>query len=285
MDAGVWSLRKMGSVSSVFPESIDDVLTAVQETPRGRWFLEAYASRIKNDDTRNILSAIAKLENNLNAMTVPGAESGLLQQARNAIAEAKREIALLEPQTAQLSAEGQMFAKLAELSRQAFSGTAAQMNGASGVDRVFKLVTELEQNLTVGNPAMAKEAPIEFAKPKPAVQYFKQDEAVFEPAPAPTMAVVAKAASITEVTNRGAKLVINRVNATKSEAHSPETETEVQVEVVPREEPLAIISTPVIEQKAVEPSRIVIIRRKAEEAIDVPLFGEPDTLQDSMSAA
>ncbi len=270
----------MGSVSSVFPESIDDVLTAVQETPRGRWFLEAYASRIKTDDTRNILSAIAKLENNLNAMTVNGAEAGLLQQARDAIAQAKREIALIEPQTAQLSAEGQLFAKLADLSRQAFSGTATQTNVANGVDRVFKLVTELEQNL-----AMDKDAPIEFAKPKPAVQYFKQDEAVFEPAPAPVMAVVVKPTAITEVTNRGAKLVINRVNAAKLETNSPVIETEVQVETVPREEPVAIISTPVIETKAEEPSRIVIIRRKAEDVIEVPLFCEAEAFQNSVSAA
>jgi hypothetical protein len=265
----------MGSVSSVFPESIDDVLTAVQETPRGRWFLEAYASRLKNDDTKNILSAISKLENNLNAMSVNGAEAGLLQQARGAIAAAKREIALLEPQTAVLSAEGQMFAKLAELSRQAFSATPATSSISSGVDRVLKLVTELDQSLTTD-----KVAAEEFAKPKPAVQYFKQDEAVFEPAPAPVIAVVAKPAAVAEVSSRGAKLVIHRVSAVKPEAITPASEPAAQ-----EEEPVAIISAPAVEQKAQEPSRIVIIRRKADEMIDVPLFKEQEALQDTVSAA
>ncbi len=272
MDAGVWSLRKMGGLSPVFPESIDDVLTAVQETPRGRWFLEAYASRVKNDGTANILSAIAKLETNLNAMTISGAETGLLQQARNAIAAAKREIALLEPQTAQLSAEGQMFAKLAELSRQAFSSTPATSSISSGVDRVFKLVAELDKNLAP--------ASIEVAPAKPAVQYFKQDEAVFEPAPAPVMAVVAKPMPVpVEVSNRGAKLTIQRTSPTKIEIVS---EPEI---LVAHDEPIAIVSSTPVEPIPKEPSRIVIIRRKADEMIDVPMLDEQDLRHETESAA
>ena len=37
----------------VFSESIDDVLKVVQETPRGRWFVEAYAQRLKGEGTSN----------------------------------------------------------------------------------------------------------------------------------------------------------------------------------------------------------------------------------------
>lgn len=248
----------MVGLSLVFPESIDDVLTAVQETPRGRWFLEAYADRVKNDGTVNILSAIAKLENNLNAIAAGGAEAGLLQQARSAIATAKREIALLEPKTAQLSAEGQLFAKLAELSRQAFSAT-AEPSVANGIDRVFKLVTELDLSLTLRQTHAVEAAP-----PKPAIQYFKQDEAVFEPAPAPVFVAVAKPAAIAEVPNRGAKLVIQRVNSAK-----PET-------VMTVEEPSVTPSMPLSEPKSEEPSRIVIIRRKADEASDVPMFDDAE---------
>lgn len=270
----------MGSLSPVFPESIDEVLTAVQETPRGRWFLEEYANRVKNDGTANILSAIAKLENNLNAMTISGAEAGLLQQARNAIAAAKREIALLEPQTSQLSAEGQMFAKLAELSRQAFATTPASSTVSSGVDRVFKLVAELDKNLAP--------APIEAAPAKPAVQYFKQDEAVFEPAPAPVMAVVAKPtptpASV-EVSNRGAKLTIQRTSPPKTEI-APEIQApEVQAAPPIIEEPIAIISCAPTEPAQDETSRIVIIRRKADELIDVPLLDEQALHHETESAA
>jgi hypothetical protein len=270
----------MGSVSPVFPESIDDVLTAVQETPRGRWFLEAYANRLKNDGTANILAAISKLENNLNAMNIGGADSAALQNARSAIAAAKREIALLEPETAQLSAEGQMFAKLAELSRQAFAAAPATSSISSGVDRIFKLVTELDQNLAVNQASSAS-----IATPKPAIQYFKQDEAVFEPAPAPVLAVVAKPAAVTEVANRGAKLVIHRVSAAKPETITQAAPPEPSVEEVANVEPVAIISSPVFEQKPEEPSRIVIIRRKADDVIDVPLFGEPEAAHESVSAA
>lgn len=264
----------MGGLSPVFPESIDEVLTAVQETPRGRWFLEAYATRVKNDGTANILNAIAKLEHNLNSMTVSGIETGLLQQARNAIAAAKREIALLEPQTAQLSTEGQMFAKLAELSRQAFSTTPTNATISSGVDRVFKLVAELDKNLA---PVSVGTAPA-----KPAAQYFKQDEAVFEPAPAPIMAVVANPIPTpVEAPNRGAKLTIQRVNPAKAEI-IPEPQTIDATATL--EEPVAIFTSSPLEQIPEEPSRIVIIRRKADELIDVPLIDELDQHQTETAA-
>lgn len=268
----------MGGLSQVFPESIDEVLTAVQETPRGRWFLEAYATRVKNDGTANILSAIAKLESNLNAMTISGAETGLLQQARNAIAAAKHEIALLEPQTAHLSAEGQMFAKLAELSRQAFATTPATTSISSGVDRVFKLVAELDKNLAP--------APIEAAPAKPAIQYFKQDEAVFEPAPAPVIAVVAKPAPTTvEVSNRGAKLTIQRISPTKIEILSEPVVPDSPASLEVHDEPLAIVATAPAAKIPDEPSRIVIIRRKADEMIEVPMLDELELHHETETAA
>jgi hypothetical protein len=246
----------MSGQVSVFPESIDEVLTAVQETPRGRWFLEAYAARVKNDGTANILSAIAKLENNLTAMTIGGADTGLLQNARAAIAAAKREITMLEPQTANLSAEGQLFAKLAELSRQAFaSGEPAKASVGSGVDRVLKLVSDLDQ--TLSGPAL------EAAPAKPAVQYFKQDETVFEPAPAPVIVAVPKP-PVAEISNKGAKLVIHRVSQAKLETPS-----------IIEEEPIAITTTILEQPKAPETSRIVIIRKKAEDVMEVPLLDEP----------
>jgi hypothetical protein len=264
----------MGGQSSVFPESIEEVLTAVQETPRGRWFLEAYTNRIKADSTANILQAIAKLDLHIKTLATGGVEAGLLQQARNAIDAAKREISLLEPQTAELSAEGQLFAKLAELSRAAFSNNApAQASIGSGVDRALKLVAELDRNLSV-----SKNDNVVAAPSKPAIQYFKQDEEIFEPAPAPVIAAVAKPEPITEVSTRGAKLVIQRISATK---------TEMIVEpVAPQEapaEPPAIVSTTLPEAKQPDTSRIVIIRRKADEMIDVPLLDEEQA--ETVSAA
>jgi hypothetical protein len=232
----------MSGQVSVFPESIDEVLTAVQETPRGRWFLDAYAARVKSDGTDNILSAIAKLENTITAMAIGGSDAGLVRKAKDAIASAKREIALLEPQTANLSAEGQMFAKLADLSRQAFAGQNNKASIGQGVDRVLKLVSDLDQSLS--------------GQTKPAVQYFKQDEAIFEPSPTPVIAVVPVAPTLptAEPVNKGAKLVIHRVSQ------------------VQRPEPAAMESTTV---EAPEPSRIVIIRKKAEDIMSVPLLDEP----------
>jgi hypothetical protein len=251
----------MAEQLSAFPESIDEVLTAVQETPRGRWFLEAYAARVKNDGTSNILSAIAKLENNLTAMTIGGADAGLLQNARAAIAAAKAEIATLEPQTANLSAEGQLFAKLADLSRQAFATQEpTKASIGSGVDRVLKLVSDLDQSLSP-QPA------------KPATQYFKQDEAVFEPAPAPAIAVVKPVAI--EAAPKGAKLTIHRIGQTKTDEPAPTVETSI--------EPIVITSAEVPEPKIQETSRIVIIRKKAEEVMEVPLLDEPQ--QENVNAA
>jgi hypothetical protein len=249
----------MAGQLSAFPESIDEVLTAVQETPRGRWFLEAYAARVKNDGTSNILAAISKLENNLTAMTIGGADAGLLQNARAAIAAAKREIALLEPQTANLSAEGQLFAKLADLSRQAFAGQDNKSSVGQGVDRVLKLVSDLDQSLT--GPK------VEAAAAKPAVQYFKQDEAVFEAAPAPMIAAVKPVAPpVPEPSNKGAKLVIHRISQAKAEEPAPIIESVPQpvMTVTAEEEP-----------KTPETSRIVIIRKKAEDAMEVPFLDEP----------
>jgi hypothetical protein len=268
----------MSGLSTVFPDSIDEVLTAVQETPRGRWFLEAYSNRIKGDSTANILQAIGKLEQNLKTMTTGGAEAGLLQHARSAIAAAKREISLLEPQTVELSAEGQLFAKLAELSRASFAANApGQVSVASGVDRVLKLVADLDRDLGVSknDNAVAASAP---ASTKPAIQYFKPDEEIFEPAPAPVIAAVAKPAPITEVTTRGAKLVIQRISSPK-----PETIAEPIVTEEPRVEPPAIISSTQPEAKPQDKSRIVIIRRKAEDMVDVPLMDE--LALESMTAA
>lgn len=273
----------MSGLSTVFPESIDEVLTAVQETPRGRWFLEAYTNRIKGDSTANILNAIGKLELNLKTMTTGGAEAGLLQQARSAIAAAKREISLLEPQTAELSAEGQLFAKLAELSRVAFSANApGQASVASGVDRVLRLVADLDRDLCGSkndNTAPAP-APVPSTAPaKPAIQYFKPDEEIFEPAPAPVIAAVAKSEPVTEVSTRGAKLVIQRVSSPKIEAVAQPIIAEE-----PRAEPPAIVSSAEPDAKSPDKSRIVIIRRKAEEMVDVPLMDEPPALE-SVSAA
>lgn len=242
----------MGGQIQAFSESIDDVLTAVQETPRGRWFLEAYAARIKADGTSNILGAIAKLESNLERLSNSGAGSELLEKTRNAIAMARQEIAKLEPDSVRFSSEAQLFANLAELSRKAFSTSNEAPTLGKGVERALRLVADLDRDL---NQKTTEFAP----PPKPLVQYFKQDEEIFEPAPANFAPVAAKVAEPQEPSNKGAKLTIRKLTPEISE-----------LKVEPKTEIPIIVETPVVEAPA-EPSRIVIIRRKADEVVAVPL--------------
>lgn len=264
----------MAGQSLVFSESIDDVLKIVQETPRGRWFIEAYAQRVKGEGTSSILTAISKLENHISSMANSGASAEVLQKARSAIAQARQEIANLEPKTAELSSEAQLFAKLADLSRQAFG----ENQGGKGVERALKLVADLDRDLN-GAPAIENQAAA-----KPPQQYFKQDEAIFEAAPAPKLVAekpsVAKVLDTPEVSNKGAKLVIRRLSAVENPAPVP-SETAIETPAVaaeepkfeaPAEAPIAIISAPEPGAEApAENSRIVIIRRKADETMSVPL--------------
>jgi hypothetical protein len=259
----------MGGQTSVFPESIDEVLTAVQETPRGRWFLEAYANRIKSDGNSNVLQAIAKLENSLSSIAAGGADSAVLNKARKAIATARQDIVAFDPSIKELSAEGQLFAKLANLSRESFSTTAATApNIGKGIERALKLVADLDVELS-GNATSNAEP----AGPKPATQYFRQDEEIFEPVRPAAIVAVVKTPEPPEVPNRGAKLVIQRTSAPKTAEPRPAAVAEPETEK-PVQETIAKVPSPDAQEKPQSPSRIVIIRKKAEEMMDVPLLDE-----------
>ena len=250
----------MSGQSLVFSESIDDVLKIVQETPRGRWFIEAYAQRVKSEGTSNILSAIAKLENHISSISSSGASDEVLQKARSAIALARQEIANLEPKVTTLSSEAQLFANLADMSRKVFG----ENQGGKGVERALKLVADLDHDLN-GTPVN-----------KPAQQYFKQDEAIFEPAPAPKLVTEAppavKVVDTPEASNKGAKLVIRRLApAEVITAPVAETTIEVRAVVTAKEPKIETSREELVSETPVENSRIVIIRRKAHETMEVPL--------------
>lgn len=262
----------VGGVSMVLddgagPEKLDEILAAVKETKRGRWFLETYESRLRANDTSKILAAIATLERQIQSMDVPGSTSGLLIRARAAIAQARKDILDLPSKPPELSAEGQLFAKLASLSKQQFPHDSAT---SKGVDRALRLVAELDLDFSVpGNATEAK-------------QFFKQDEAVFEPAPGPKPVVLTtRNEAPAEMPPRGAKLIIQRIapSSLSVEPGTPQVslrpemmqdvfavEPELQPPL-PSEQPMATADAPEIAQ-----SRIVIIRRKADEMDDVPLF-------------
>jgi hypothetical protein len=237
------------SVAAVLSESFEDVLGAVQDTARGRWFLDEFSKRQKSQDTASILAAIAKLENHIGSQSssVDGAQ---VRQARVAIAAAKAKLSAMHNDLPTLSNEARMFAKLAELSRAALSNDKPGV--ARGVDVALSLVDELDQSfasaatagLALAGSALTSSGPVAVAAVKPAGEaYFAADQDVFETpkaksveikaekpavAEAPKPAVAAPVAAVVEEAKpapkpavvtpkvedeqpRGAKLTINRV--------------------------------------------------------------------------
>jgi hypothetical protein len=73
-------------------EDYEAISDAFMETSRGRWFLGEYARRNRNADTRMVLDAVARIEENLAAQKQPPPDSGLaeaLTAIRNAVDEAR----------------------------------------------------------------------------------------------------------------------------------------------------------------------------------------------------
>ncbi len=280
MGTGEW-----GAVEQTFPESIDEILSAVKETPRGRWFLDGYEKRLRSSESERILDSIAKLERHIQSVSGTGHDGETLQKARDAIAAARRDIAAIEQKPAELSAEGQLFAKLAALSKQSFSGPPAV---SKGVERALRLVSDLDQQL---GPAQSTALGVPEHTTVKDADPFKADEAIFEPAPPPKPIINTSQNENTEIIPRGAKLVIqHKPIQPKSEAAAANAETpfsaqapvtaDVGTAVQQRlAEPKA---APAAEASEIQHSRIVIIRRKAEDMENVPLL-EP--AQDNPASA
>jgi hypothetical protein len=73
-------------------EDYDAIREAFMETSRGRWFLGEYARRNRNTDTRIVLDAVARIEENLAAQKQPIPDDGLseaLVAIRSAVDEAR----------------------------------------------------------------------------------------------------------------------------------------------------------------------------------------------------
>src|SRR3954462_15493953 len=66
-------------------EDYDAISDAFMETSRGRWFLGEYAKRNRNADTRMVLDAVARIEQNLAAQKQPAADTSGLDEALAAI--------------------------------------------------------------------------------------------------------------------------------------------------------------------------------------------------------
>jgi hypothetical protein len=76
-------------------EDYEAISDAFMETSRGRWFLTEYARRNRNADTRMVLDAVARIEDNLAAQKPPASDSGLaeaLAAIRSAVDDAKASV-------------------------------------------------------------------------------------------------------------------------------------------------------------------------------------------------
>src|ERR1700733_3929336 len=73
-------------------EDYEAIREAFMETSRGRWFLGEYARRNRNADTRMVLDAVTRIEENLAAQKQPAPGNGLaeaLLAIRSAVDEAR----------------------------------------------------------------------------------------------------------------------------------------------------------------------------------------------------
>ena len=188
-------------------ENFEAVEQAVLESPRGRWFLAEYSSRLRARETAAVVDQVKSLE-------------------------------------AAVSANHD-----------------AIMN---------RLAQALAQPAQTAMPAPVSPAPD--LAPKH-MKYFKQDEEIFEAAPQATIAVVKPAAPPPE--NKGAKLTITRVSSPSVAVETPPEPVKPPASAVESkavEPPVAAAPEPAAE--APPKRRIVIIRHKPGEEIDVPLENE-----------
>lgn len=270
----------------------NDLLAAVQESKRGRWFLDEYGARLRKAETGSILQAIAKLEQAM-AGAAPHGDSALLAKARAAIAAARRDIATLEGAPAELSAEGRLFAKLADMARASFAAEGpAPAAVTAGVGRALQLVDDLETSLAV---------PVAAAKPQ--ADYFSSDQDVFatpqveaKALPASTGYVQPQPQAGAEPAKtfptppalkepvRGAKLVVRKAETAgapaPAAAASSVTEpiaAEAVAAVAPAPEAVPVAPSPVAVAATEKNARVVIIRRKPEELMAVPLPDEAES--------
>src|SRR5580704_16610677 len=76
-------------------EDYEAISDAFMETSRGRWFLTEYAKRNRNADTRMVLDAVERIEENLNAQKQPVSDNGLaeaLAAITSAVGDAKASV-------------------------------------------------------------------------------------------------------------------------------------------------------------------------------------------------
>jgi len=247
--------------------TFDDVLEAVQESKRGRWFLQEYEARLQQTQSKSILSAIERLESRMHGMATPDVASDELVRVKAAIAQARQDLLKLDLGKDGLSSEGRLFANLAELARKAMP---IAVDSNAGIVRTLQLVDEIDRTVS--------QAPSDRG-----AQFFEADNALFEkssvpPKPvlvtaqeahsAPVAAGEIKKTRMVEPVATGAKLVFVKAPL-QGETH-PEPAAPMDV-MVPAAEPSIEIKPIEVDLPAMETPRIVITRRRAEDMPNVNL--------------
>lgn len=222
------SSNELAEAGGLRPQDFESIRDAVMETPRGRWFLNEFASRLRSTETVGLLNSMKRLE------------------------------------------------------------TAVSSNHDALMSRLAEALTR--------DAAPASPSPPQADLAPKHMKFFKQDEEIFEPAPQAQIAAVpdaVKPAPKPEVP-KGARVVIRRstetVEATiqpePAKADVPAAAEPVMAEALPSPQPASvadILPDPALESQATaspdqadaQPKRrIVIIRHKPGENIDVPLQKE-----------
>jgi hypothetical protein len=262
----VWEYALMANLEAAdIRLSFDDILEAVQDSKRGRWFLQEFETRLQKRDTTSLLSAMARLESRMGELSTTSGKAENLGVVSAAIAKARDDLLKLGLGKEAMSNEGRMFADLADLARKAMPDTA---EGRAGIVRALQLAEEIDKAVA---PA---------ANADSGAKYFQPDAELFErktlptkptlvavPEPALDTNTPAKQQPITRPAT-GAKLMIRRVG--ESSDAPPIAATPVVESPKPEPEPV-VYETPTLERPAIDNPRIVIIRRKAEDMPDVTM--------------
>src|SRR5437764_6979698 len=75
-----FALSPISARAALPSEAVYDAISAAfMETSRGRWFLSEYAKRNRNADTRMVLDAVARIEQNLAAQKAAAPEHTLAE--------------------------------------------------------------------------------------------------------------------------------------------------------------------------------------------------------------
>jgi hypothetical protein len=255
--------------------SFDDILEAVQDSGRGRWFLQEFENRLQKRDNQSILQAISRLENRMESLAPHASNPDDLAKVRAAMAKARSDLINLGLGKDGLSNEGRLFADLAELAKKAMP---VAIDSNEGIVRTLQLVDEIDRTISPREDRGAKYFAADSnlferstAHPKPAL--IAVPDVPREKLPEATVEPQVSVATKPDVAPTGAKLVIRKTSEV-IEPVTPQVETprvEHQKEVAPiSEQPLQIIP-PRDDLPAIDNPRIVIIRRRAEDMPEVAL--------------